>query len=183
MTLTGRFDGVQQTLVLTRQFRTSIDDVWASIAESDRLSRWFGTWTGDPSTGTVSVTMNAEAEPMPAVPYEIRRCEPPKALSVRVSDEYGTWTLTAELAAVDGTTHADPHAGGRRSRDARTDRPRLGVVSRQTRGRCARRTDAVAGRFREDLHAHDTGVRSARAPGRMTVASEAHLVVQWMWMP
>ncbi|WP_448711965.1 SRPBCC domain-containing protein [Microbacterium profundi] len=104
MTLTGRFDGVQQTLVLTRQFRTSIDDVWASIAESDRLSRWFGTWTGDPSTGTVSVTMNAEAEPMPAVPYEIRRCEPPKALSVRVSDEYGTWTLTAELAAVDGTT-------------------------------------------------------------------------------
>jgi len=104
MTLTGRFDGAQQTLVLTRQFRTSIDDVWASIAESDRLSRWFGTWTGDPSTGTVSVTMNAEAEPMPAVPYEIRRCDPPSALSVRVTDEYGTWSLTAELTAVDGTT-------------------------------------------------------------------------------
>jgi len=104
MTLTGRFDSARHTLVLTRHFTTSIDDVWESIADSDRLSRWFGTWSGDPSTGTVSVTMNAEAEPMPAVPYEIRRCEPPRALSVRVTDEYGTWTLSAELTAADGTT-------------------------------------------------------------------------------
>lgn len=104
MTLTGRFDSARHTLVLTRHFTTSIGDVWESIADSDRLSRWFGTWSGDPSTGTVSVTMNAEAEPMPAVPYEIRRCEPPKALSVRVTDEYGTWSLTVELSSVDGTT-------------------------------------------------------------------------------
>ncbi|WP_426182042.1 SRPBCC domain-containing protein [Microbacterium sp. TWP3-1-2b2] len=104
MTLTGRVDSARHTLVLTRHFTTSIDDVWESIADSDRLSRWFGTWSGDSSTGTVSVTMNAEAEPMPAVPYEIRRCEPPTALSVRVTDEYGTWSLTAELSSVDGTT-------------------------------------------------------------------------------
>lgn len=137
MTLAGRFDGAQQTLVLTRQFRTSIDDVWASIAESDRLSRWFGTWTGDPSTGTVSVTMNAEAEPMPAVPYEIRRCEPPRALSVRVTDEYGTWPL-CQARSGRWNDHADPDAGRRRSRDARADRPRLGMVPRQARRRCAR---------------------------------------------
>lgn len=104
MTPTGRFNSDQHTLVLTRKFTSSIDDVWASIAESDRLSHWFGTWSGDPSTGTVSVTMNAEAEPMPAVPYEIRRCEPPRLLSVRVTDEYGTWSLTAEITAVDGET-------------------------------------------------------------------------------
>lgn len=104
MTMTGRYDGDQHTLVLTREFTTSIDDVWASIVDSDRLSRWFGTWSGDPSTGTVSVAMNAEAEPMPAVPYEIRRCEPPRVLSVSVTDEYGRWSLTAELTAVGGTT-------------------------------------------------------------------------------
>jgi uncharacterized protein YndB with AHSA1/START domain len=104
MTVTGRFDAAQRTLVLMRQFKTPIDDVWASIVDSDRLSRWFGTWSGDPSTGTVSVTMNAEAEPMPAVPYEIRKCEPPKALAVSATDEYGTWSLRAELTEVDGTT-------------------------------------------------------------------------------
>ena len=34
-------------LVLTRVFDADIDDVWASITESDRTARWFASWTGD----------------------------------------------------------------------------------------------------------------------------------------
>lgn len=104
MTITGRFNGSQQTLVLTRQFRSRIDDVWTSIVDSDRLSRWFGTWSGDPSTGQVSVVMNAEAEPVPPAPFEIQACDPPRRLSVSATDAYGTWRLTVELTEADGTT-------------------------------------------------------------------------------
>lgn len=104
MNVTGTFDRTQRTLVLKRQFKASIDDVWASIVESDRLSRWFGTWSGDPSTGTVSVTMNAEAEPMPPAPFEIQACEPPRLLSVSATDAYGSWRLEAQLTEADGET-------------------------------------------------------------------------------
>jgi uncharacterized protein YndB with AHSA1/START domain len=31
-------------LVLTRSFRAPIEDVWASITESDRTGRWFASW-------------------------------------------------------------------------------------------------------------------------------------------
>jgi uncharacterized protein YndB with AHSA1/START domain len=104
MNPTGRLeDGT--TLVLERRFTAPIDDVWASITESDRLARWFGTWTGDPSSGWVMVTMTAEAEPMAPIRYDIHACEPPHRLSVSATDEYGTWILSAELGHDDqGTT-------------------------------------------------------------------------------
>ena len=35
-------------LVLERVLPGSIDEAWASITESDRLARWFCTWTGEP---------------------------------------------------------------------------------------------------------------------------------------
>ena len=54
---TGTVEDGGKTLVLRRHFSVSIDDVWASVTESERLGRWFGTWTGDPATGSVMVTM------------------------------------------------------------------------------------------------------------------------------
>jgi hypothetical protein len=38
-------------LVLTRSFRAPIEDVWASITESDRTARWFASWSGEPGPG------------------------------------------------------------------------------------------------------------------------------------
>ena len=67
-TATGR------DLVLERTLPGSIDDAWASITESDRLARWFCTWTG---------------------------CEPPTHLAVTTQDEAGTWRLEATLTPVD----------------------------------------------------------------------------------
>lgn len=34
-------------LVVSRTFRAPIEDVWASVTESDRTARWFGAWQGD----------------------------------------------------------------------------------------------------------------------------------------
>jgi uncharacterized protein YndB with AHSA1/START domain len=92
------------TVVLTRRFPAPVEDVWASITESDRLARWFGTWTGDPADGSVMVTMNAEGEAVPASCYAIDVCEPPHRLVVRTVDDTGSWTLSAELSEDDGTT-------------------------------------------------------------------------------
>jgi uncharacterized protein YndB with AHSA1/START domain len=104
MKATGHLDPDTGDLVLSRRFSASIDEVWASITVSERLERWLGTWTGDPSTGTVHVTMNAEATEQPPTPFAIDACEQPRLLAVSATDEYGTWHLRAELTTdVDGT--------------------------------------------------------------------------------
>lgn len=104
MISTGALEDDGRTLVLTRRFATQIGDVWASITDPERLGRWFGTWSGDPSSGSVMVTMNAEPEPVPPVRYAIHACEPPRLLAVSATDGYGNWRLTAELSELDGAT-------------------------------------------------------------------------------
>lgn len=99
---TGTIDAEARALVLTRSFSAPIDDVWASITESDRLARWFGTWTGDPDDGFVLFTMNAEAGEIPPVRYDIQDCEPPRLLRISATDDHGHWVLAAELSD-DGT--------------------------------------------------------------------------------
>jgi uncharacterized protein YndB with AHSA1/START domain len=46
---TGRLRG--NDLVLTRQFRASIEDVWTSITDPSSTARWFGRWEGEPGVG------------------------------------------------------------------------------------------------------------------------------------
>src|SRR5690606_3754732 len=51
----------EQDLVLTRTFPGSVEEVWASITEPDRLARWYGSYVGETGPGrTVEVTMTAE---------------------------------------------------------------------------------------------------------------------------
>lgn len=99
-----RRDG-QNHLVLTRTFAAPIEDVWAAITESERLGRWFATWTGDPTTGRVEVAWAFE-EDMPVEPYDIEVCEQPRHLRVRnVHDDPGqVWVLDAQLHVADGRT-------------------------------------------------------------------------------
>jgi uncharacterized protein YndB with AHSA1/START domain len=88
-------------LVLERTLPGSIDDAWASITESDRLARWFCTWTGEPRVGaTLELTLVAE-EGEPKASAEILACEPPTHLAVNTHDEAGTWRLEATLTPID----------------------------------------------------------------------------------
>jgi uncharacterized protein YndB with AHSA1/START domain len=105
-TPTGRLlrtaDG--RDLVLTRSFRAGIDDVWASITESERTARWFASWTGDAAPGrTIRYTMTFEDGSEPA-DMTIDACDPPHHLAVSTVDEYGTWRLEAHLTEADGVT-------------------------------------------------------------------------------
>ena len=94
------------SVVLDRTFRAPIESVWAAITESDRLERWIGTWTGDPTTGSVLFRMNAEGDDTKPEAFTIHECEPPRRVSLtsQVVGEQTAWHFVLELTEVDGTT-------------------------------------------------------------------------------
>ncbi|MFC4056363.1 SRPBCC family protein [Actinomadura syzygii] len=101
-------------LQLTRHYKAPIEDVWASVTESERTARWFASWTGDGRPGaTVRLTLVHE-KGAPESDMTILACEPPHRLEVETVDEYGRWHLEARLAEADGETtltflhHLDP---------------------------------------------------------------------------
>lgn len=98
--ITGRpetRDG-QEHLVLTRTFQAPVRDVWAAITEPERLGRWFGVWSGDPSTGQVQVRWDFEDD-VAEETYVIEVCEAPHRLRLHnVADDPGqVWTLDLRL--------------------------------------------------------------------------------------
>jgi uncharacterized protein YndB with AHSA1/START domain len=93
-------DGVDH-LALDRDFPLPVEEVWAAVTDPERLSRWIGTWTGDPARGTVDFRMTAEGEDVPVETYVIEACEPPRRLVTRTRAPDGTetdWVLTVDLA-------------------------------------------------------------------------------------
>lgn len=101
-------DGGVSYVVLERTFRAPIEDVWAAVTESDRLARWIGSWTGDPSSGAVTFQMLFEDE-VPAEEFRIDECEPPHRLRITTSsptdgEEPEHWRLRLDLREEDGVT-------------------------------------------------------------------------------
>ncbi|MEV6323366.1 SRPBCC family protein [Nocardia sp. NPDC051787] len=91
-------------LVLVRTYRAPIEDVWASVTESDRTARWFGPWEGEAAPGrTIKVQMAFEDE-QPWNEWHIDACEPPHRLAVSAIDEHGSWRLDLTLSESAGTT-------------------------------------------------------------------------------
>lgn len=104
-TPTGRVeqrDG-QHVLVLTRQLRAPIEDVWAAVTEPDRLARWIGSWEGDPESGSVQFVMLFE-EGHEGETMTIRVCDPPHRLHVTSQAGDEVWLLDVDLTHSDGVT-------------------------------------------------------------------------------
>ena len=103
---TGRIerDDGRLTLFLDRTFDAPIEDVWAAITEPDRLARWIGTWTGDPSTGMVLFAMTYEGQEPPGDEMEIRECSPPRRLAVTSQVGEQRWHLDVDLSEAGGVT-------------------------------------------------------------------------------
>ena len=103
-------DGERLVLTITREFRAPIEDVWASVTESERLARWIGTFSGDPASGRVAFLMTAEGAKEPE-DMEIRACDPPRVLRVtsRVGeDQWHLDLLLEERAGVTTLTFSQP---------------------------------------------------------------------------
>jgi uncharacterized protein YndB with AHSA1/START domain len=93
-----------RALVLERTFRAPIEDVWASISESERLERWIGRWDGEPGPGrTVSFLMTAEEN---AEPEDVRivECEPPRLLRTVFNPGTQSWHVDVTLSEANGIT-------------------------------------------------------------------------------
>lgn len=95
---TGRLRG--NDLVLSRRFRASIEDVWASITEPSSTARWFGTWEGTPGVGNeIRVQMGFE-DGQPWLTKKIGACEPPRRLVLDSVNSSFTSRLELSLKAI-----------------------------------------------------------------------------------
>lgn len=86
-------------LVLTRRIRGTVEDVWASVTESDRTARWFGKWEGDPAPGAMIRVQLGFEEGEPWSNVRIETCDPPEHLELTVVDAAGEWYLEIRLAS------------------------------------------------------------------------------------
>ena len=89
-------DGVR--LEFIRSYDDPIEDVWSALTEPDRVARWFGTWTGDPATGSVELLMTEDEGSAPQI-VTILECRPPTRLEVDLPSPDGNWRLSVSLRA------------------------------------------------------------------------------------
>lgn len=94
-------DGVR--LEFHRAYDTPPRVVWAALTEPEQVARWFGRWTGDPSTGAVELEMSEE-EGAPPQRVAIRVCDAPIQLLVEMPSPDGTWRLSVQLQGSGGGT-------------------------------------------------------------------------------
>lgn len=107
MTLTGALDATGRDLELTRTVPAPAHRIWEHLSRSSLLATWYGTFTGDPATGAVQVTMTAEPGEAVTAEYTIQACEPEHLLGVSSSMGEDTWRLSLELEAMAAGDGAD----------------------------------------------------------------------------
>ncbi|KAA0021416.1 SRPBCC family protein [Antrihabitans cavernicola] len=91
-------------LEIPRTFHADIDDVWASVTESDRTAQWFGAWEGESGAGkSIRVQMRFE-EGAPWMDMRVDVCAAPRHLALSTSGESGGWKLELELEQSGETT-------------------------------------------------------------------------------
>lgn len=94
-------EGTGYRLEFVRTFPDPIDRVWEALTESAELEGWFGTWSGDPTTGVIQLHFREAPEPGPV---EIKECDPPQRLAIILPSPDGPWPLTLDLEATETGT-------------------------------------------------------------------------------
>ena len=95
-------DGVR--LEYVRSYPDPIARVWRALTDSNELGVWYGTWRGDPASGTVELASLEGGGEYKAV--EIVECDRPRRLAVVLPTPYGPWPISFTLQATDGGTTA-----------------------------------------------------------------------------
>lgn len=89
-------------LEFVRTFPDPIDVVWSAVTDPDELAAWFGTWRGDPATGTIEVSpIEGDGSFAPA---QLLECDPPRRVAVVLPSPDGDWPLSITLSESDGVT-------------------------------------------------------------------------------
>jgi uncharacterized protein YndB with AHSA1/START domain len=84
-------------LILTRNIRAAIDDVWKSVTDPNCTARWFGRWEGDAGPGKYVTLHLAFEKDAPPGRVLIETCRPPHQLAIAMKDAYGDWRLALSL--------------------------------------------------------------------------------------
>jgi uncharacterized protein YndB with AHSA1/START domain len=90
-----RLGGVD--IVITRLIRGTVEDVWASVTESERTARWFGRWEGEAAPGNTIRVQMAFEEGDVWTDARIESCAAPTFLSLYVGDASDPWLLDLTL--------------------------------------------------------------------------------------
>ncbi len=85
-------------VVFPRRLPLSRGEAWAAVTDPARTARWIGSWSGDPASGTVEMTMSAE-EGSPAESVGVLRCEAPNLVVVRIGPD--GWVVTVRIEGDD----------------------------------------------------------------------------------
>lgn len=93
-------DGVR--LEFVRTYPDSIERVWRALTDPDELGGWYGTWRGDPSTGSVELASIEGGGEFKTV--QIVECERPRRLAVLLPTPYGPWPVSLTLSESGGVT-------------------------------------------------------------------------------
>lgn len=83
-------------IAVSRHFPVHPQQLWPWVSDPELTARWIGPWEGDPSTGTVELTMIAEHD-APASPVQIVRCEPPHTLLLSMGSPEQAWPVGLHL--------------------------------------------------------------------------------------
>ncbi len=84
-------DGMR--LEFIRTYDAPIEDVWSAMSEPERIARWIGEVTGDPTTGIVQFLMSEDVDGDPSE-VTIVACEPPHLLDIDIPTPDGSWPLS-----------------------------------------------------------------------------------------
>lgn len=87
------------SLIYRRDFLLPIGEIWAAITDPEKLGRWYGTYTGDPTSGRVRLTMTDDHDSA-TTDVEILRCSPRAGFAVDVDG----WLLEVALRQVGRVT-------------------------------------------------------------------------------
>ncbi len=96
-------DEAGMRLEFVRTYDFPVEEVWSALTDPERVARWFGTWTGDPGTGSIEFVMTEDERSTPQT-VTILECRPPTTLVVDMPSPDGTWRLSASLRALAGVT-------------------------------------------------------------------------------
>lgn len=92
--------GESRSALVRRTFATSVDELWATCTQPDRMARWLGEVRGDPASGTVDLAIGGGEF---VARCEILRCEPPQLLELVWSEpDQDDSVVRATVSAVDG---------------------------------------------------------------------------------
>ena len=89
-------------LEFVRTFPDPIDRVWAAITDPDELSKWYGTWRGDPSTGRIELASDEGGGEFKST--EVVECDRPHKVAIVLSTPYGPWPVSITLSESNGLT-------------------------------------------------------------------------------